>query len=729
MGGCVSKIQEDLYVRRFAPDRDQHSFTLSRRIERQLKSQEQEDRNMIKLLLLGSGNSGKSTVMKQFKIIHKRGFTTEERKVFRDALWKSAIESMRSLVRSRQDYITASRLGDVDTGMDAGEDGRPRENLIDNSMEPYLQFLLYRVRNEQPLFEEVIIPVAADTGPRAECLSPSKEPGKQLENGGVTSPLMTSMTIVLSSPPVTERKSANLADVMKDTDGQLVLPIPALVDENCEAALDAFEREDDDDSGSGSKVLDLDANDGAKTDDDRLSPIEDGFDAAGPPLVVGDDTLMTSMSGDQTFVDDEDKGDDDSELGAETGADVDEGSASKKKRSYSPTPAITENSNSSDTTPVAPATGTTTSASISASNGQSEKKSKKSKQRQFASAEEELAYLAKQERRQRRKKKREDRQNKRKNRGSQLTGSEIDTNLSGRSGGDGKKKVFSGSSVESFRSDLSKSNPDKKVTAPMVTWEKMTVGRLLQKVWMDPLIQRVYSMEEKSPQLEAPLGYIMNAMDRISEQGFQPTNEDILFARKRTSGVNLLDFEAYGAKFLLIDVGGQRTERKKWLAHFDIVDAVIFVVGLDQYDQVMMEDGVTNRLRDSLELFEEMCASPWFRDSSFLLFLNKSDVFKTKIKNIPLTLCFRGFQGDPHDYDQCSKYIIRKFQQIHSQQANLYRDSQPAHRRGGAGHQAMPHVYPYMTNATDTESMRFVIDTCQDILLRSEMAQWGFFDF
>ena len=284
------------------------------------------------------------------------------------------------------------------------------------------------------------------------------------------------------------------------------------------------------------------------------------------------------------------------------------------------------------------------------------------------------------------------------------------------------RMLLSGSSVESFCSDASKTLNAKE---PMVTWEKLTIGRLLQKIWTDPIIQRVYELEEKSPQLEAPLGYIMDTMDRMSVFGYQPTNEDILNARKRTSGVNLLEFEAYGAKFLLIDVGGQRTERKKWLAHFDIVDAVIFVVGLDQYDQVMMEDGVTNRLRDSLELFDEMCSSPWFRNSSFLLFLNKSDIFKTKIKQIPLTVCFRNFPGDPHDYEQTTKFIIKRFQTIHNHHASNFRQEMSERRRGNA----VPHVYPYLTCATDTEQMRFVIDACQDILLRNEMAHFGFFDF
>uniref|UniRef100_A0A8C8DHX4 Uncharacterized protein n=1 Tax=Oryzias sinensis TaxID=183150 RepID=A0A8C8DHX4_9TELE len=42
----------------------------SRRIDRHLRSESQRQRREIKLLLLGTSNSGKSTIVKQMKIIH-----------------------------------------------------------------------------------------------------------------------------------------------------------------------------------------------------------------------------------------------------------------------------------------------------------------------------------------------------------------------------------------------------------------------------------------------------------------------------------------------------------------------------------------------------------------------------------------------------------------------------------------------------------------------------------
>lgn len=40
----------------------------------------------------------------------------------------------------------------------------------------------------------------------------------------------------------------------------------------------------------------------------------------------------------------------------------------------------------------------------------------------------------------------------------------------------------------------------------------------------------------------------------------------------------------------MFDVGGQRSERKKWIHVFDNVQVVLFLVAISGYDHVLIED-------------------------------------------------------------------------------------------------------------------------------------------
>jgi hypothetical protein len=69
-----------------------------------------------------------------------------------------------------------------------------------------------------------------------------------------------------------------------------------------------------------------------------------------------------------------------------------------------------------------------------------------------------------------------------------------------------------------------------------------------------------------------------------------PTNQDILYAKLRTIGIVETVFELGGYSYRMVDVGGQRSERKKWIRAFDDVNAVIFVASISAYDQIIAED-------------------------------------------------------------------------------------------------------------------------------------------
>jgi len=152
-------------------------------------------------------------------------------------------------------------------------------------------------------------------------------------------------------------------------------------------------------------------------------------------------------------------------------------------------------------------------------------------------------------------------------------------------------------------------------------------------LWKDGGIQRTYENRSKF-QLTDSAKYFFDKVLECAKPDFLPTKSDLYRARARTTGIVTSEFEIEGIRFKMFDVGGQRNERKKWIHCFDDVTAVVFVVGISEYDQVCFEDEHTNRIDEALTLFEEVCNSKHFVNSSMLLFLNKRDLFAEKITRV-----------------------------------------------------------------------------------------------
>ncbi len=95
----------------------------------------------------------------------------------------------------------------------------------------------------------------------------------------------------------------------------------------------------------------------------------------------------------------------------------------------------------------------------------------------------------------------------------------------------------------------------------------------------------------------------------------------------------------------MIDVGGQRSERRKWIHCFEGVTSIMFLVALSEYDQFLAESTSANRLEESRALFSTIMRYPWFKSSSVILFLNKNDVIEEKIKKSHLQDFFPEFNG------------------------------------------------------------------------------------
>ncbi|KAK0541721.1 Guanine nucleotide-binding protein alpha-2 subunit, partial [Tilletia horrida] len=86
MGNCLSSKEE-----KEAKER-------SVAIDKQLEDDRNRFKKECKILLLGSGESGKSTIVKQMKIIHQNGYSAEELMQYRLTVIKNTVDSAQAIV-------------------------------------------------------------------------------------------------------------------------------------------------------------------------------------------------------------------------------------------------------------------------------------------------------------------------------------------------------------------------------------------------------------------------------------------------------------------------------------------------------------------------------------------------------------------------------------------------------------------------------------------------------
>ena len=83
-------------------EREKQQRYRSREIDKTLMKERLTFRRTVRILLLGAGESGKSTFLKQMKIIHGQDFDVGERQNFRTDVYNNIVKGMRVLIDARQ---------------------------------------------------------------------------------------------------------------------------------------------------------------------------------------------------------------------------------------------------------------------------------------------------------------------------------------------------------------------------------------------------------------------------------------------------------------------------------------------------------------------------------------------------------------------------------------------------------------------------------------------------
>ncbi|KAG1945929.1 guanine nucleotide-binding protein G(t) subunit alpha-2 [Pimephales promelas] len=197
--------------------------------------------------------------------------------------------------------------------------------------------------------------------------------------------------------------------------------------------------------------------------------------------------------------------------------------------------------------------------------------------------------------------------------------------------------------------------------------------------------------------------YFFENMGRIVATDYMPTETDVLRVRLRTTGVIETQFKVKHLVFRMYDVGGQRTERRKWISCFEDVRAVLFVVSLSGYDMTLVEDPSMNRLQESLKLFSSICNNVFFRSTSMMLFMNKIDLFQEKILHSGRHLrhYLPQFRGADCDVDAGARFIATMFVSLNATPSKL--------------------IYHHFTTATDTSNVQVVFQVVMDTIIKENL--------
>lgn len=158
--------------------------------------------------------------------------------------------------------------------------------------------------------------------------------------------------------------------------------------------------------------------------------------------------------------------------------------------------------------------------------------------------------------------------------------------------------------------------------------------------------------------------YAFSMLSALARPDYLLTDEEMFRIRIRTSGKHDLVFNRDGYRWTFTDAGGQPNERSKWEHFADGIDAIVFVVALDEWDAPDTTDAfdVGSNLCGSTKL--ESAKKIFIKSASLLdnqplvILFNRYDLFSKKLTTTPINNhpTFSSYDG-PNEPSAVFEYI------------------------------------------------------------------------
>jgi len=259
--------------------------------------------------------------------------------------------------------------------------------------------------------------------------------------------------------------------------------------------------------------------------------------------------------------------------------------------------------------------------------------------------------------------------------------------------------------------------------------------KAIEEIWATGVLQTAYDMNQKDPKLWLPdhAVYYISQIRTFIDTKFVPTHSQMLLTRSLTAGVNAVGFsdQVDGAYLLahcpvaaqmlgtnelpsdtkldweVIDVGGQRAERKKWMEKLKEALGLIFTVGLPEYAQVLYEDPDTIRMQESLDLFKMWANHKDFARKPVVIAFTKKDLFASQFNLEKFKNFYKDFETPEGSDEEIAKAAL---EHIKNSFKNLLENKRKK-------------LETFFINTTDKDDFRDMLEGLKEIVAKHNNAK------
>ncbi|TEB37471.1 G-alpha-domain-containing protein [Coprinellus micaceus] len=245
------------------------------------------------------------------------------------------------------------------------------------------------------------------------------------------------------------------------------------------------------------------------------------------------------------------------------------------------------------------------------------------------------------------------------------------------------------------------------------------------RIWKDPATKSV--LKNRQVTIEDTPGFFLGDAERILSPGYEPSDQDIVRARLRTTGVQEYTF-TLDRSTTTVPYNGDSQSKTPFTANHTPQDWIIYDVAescldpllqrnhcphlptpLSSFNETLAEAPRVNCMDDTFALWKTICSNKLLAKVQIILFMNKTDILRKKLESgIKVRHYIQEFHDKGNDYETVATWFKKLFKR-------LYAASTPPGREFVA----------HFTSVVDTESTAQTLAAVQGAILRSDFVNTG----